>query len=472
MIDRSHVPSYRKHKQSGQAIVTLTDGLGGRRDVLLGTFGTAASRRLYAQTIDEWEARGRRLYDEDASDLSVNELALAFLRHAEQHYRRADGTTTHELVDYRYSIRPLRQMYGTLPAADLGPLKLKAVRQKMLDARRHLVRLTVKAGAGETALERWVWEHEFRQQGSIAEVLYKKKWHAAVLLDSKQALSRGVINQRIARVVRMYKWAVAEEIVPETVWRALTAVRGLERGRTEARETESVRPVSDAVVEATLPHVLPTVAAMIELQRLTGMRPGEVCAMRGCDLDTAGEVWLYRPGHHKTRHKGKERVIAIGPKAREIVRRHLTLDAAAPLFSARRAVEELSAERRRNRKSKITPSQGGRRPKRNGKRRPRESYEAHSYARAVANAVAKANTAAACAGCKPLKPEERCQQCQAAAIPHWHPNQLRHTHATKVRRRFGLEAAQVALGHSQLGVTQVYAERDEALAVRVAKEIG
>lgn len=29
----AHVPSYRKHRQSGQAVGTLTDGLGGRRDI-------------------------------------------------------------------------------------------------------------------------------------------------------------------------------------------------------------------------------------------------------------------------------------------------------------------------------------------------------------------------------------------------------------------------------------------------------
>ena len=57
------------------------------------------------------------------------------------------------------------------------------------------------------------------------------------------------------------------------------------------------------------------------------------------------------------------------------------------------------------------------------------------------------------------KPEERCDACQAAALPHWHPHQLRHTHATEVRRRFGLEAAQVGVGHSQARVTEVYAER-------------
>ena len=57
-------------------------------------------------------------------------------------------------------------------------------------------------------------------------------------------------------------------------------------------------------------------------------------------------------------------------------------------------------------------------------------------------------------------------------MPHWHPNQLRHTFATEVRQAYGLEAAQVLLGHARADVTQVYAERDLALAVRVATEVG
>ena len=44
--------------------------------------------------------------------------------------------------------------------------------------------------------------------------------------------------------------------------------------------------------------------------------------------------------------------------------------------------------------------------------------------------------------------------------------------ATRVRKEFGLEAAQVLLGHSRADVTQVYAERNEALAVEVAAKIG
>jgi integrase len=257
---------------------------------------------------------------------------------------------------------------------------------------------------------------------------------------------RNVVNQRCRRIVRAFKWAVSEELIPESTWRALTTVRGLERGRTEAKETEPVGPVADSVVEATLPFVLPAVAAMVRLQRLTGMRPGEACGMRSCDLDTAGPVWLYRPAVHKTAHRGKARVIALGPKAQDIVRGFLTLDTQAFLFSPRRAMEARRVARRAARKSKVQPSQQDRR-KRKTKRRPGERYSSESYARCVARA------------------------CQRAEVPAWHPNQLRHTHATEVRRRFGLEAAQVALGHSQADVTQVYAERDQALAVRVASEI-
>jgi site-specific recombinase XerC len=41
-----------------------------------------------------------------------------------------------------------------------------------------------------------------------------------------------------------------------------------------------------------------------------------------------------------------------------------------------------------------------------------------------------------------------------------------------VRRNFGLEAAQVILGHSAADTTQIYAQRDLAKGVEVAKLIG
>ena len=56
-------------------------------------------------------------------------------------------------------------------------------------------------------------------------------------------------------------------------------------------------------------------AAMIEIQRITGMRSAEVCMMRGCDIDTGGQLWAYKPMKHKTEHHGHECVIYFGPKA-------------------------------------------------------------------------------------------------------------------------------------------------------------
>ena len=62
--------------------------------------------------------------------------------------------------------------------------------------------------------------------------------------------------------------------------------------------------------------------------------------------------------------------------------------------------------------------------------------------------------------------------CKKAGIESWAPSQLRHSAATELRKRFGLEAAQVVLGHSQANVTQVYAERDMQKGIEVARRIG
>jgi integrase len=419
---------YRLHKQSGQAVITLTDGLGGRRDVLLGRYGTPESRAEYARVLAEWEAGGRRLPKSAAAPagLTVNELILAFWPHAEQHYRHPDGIPTNELNDFRLSLKPLRELYGHTAARDFGPLALKAVRQRMIDG----------------------------------------------------GLCRGVVNQRVGRVRRMFRWAVENERVPSSVLHGLQAVRGLQRGRSAARETEAVRPVPEAFVWPVLPHVRPQVAAMIQLQLLAGMRPGEVCLMRAIDIDTSGKVWLYRPrsdrgphGDHKTAYRGHSRVVPLGPRAQEIVRAYLKPDLHAYLFSPREAVAGLRAEQRQMRKTKVQPSQVCRK-KRKPKRQPGERYRARSYAIAIARGIAAANTAAACEPCKKRSPEQRCEACQAKAIPHWHPHQLRHTKATEIRREAGLDAARAVLGHRTPAVTEVYAEIDVNKAAEVMERLG
>src|SRR5262249_30330844 len=81
----------------------------------------------------------------------------------------------------------------------------------------------------------------------------------------------------------------------------------------------AVKPVDPQHVTATLPHCSRHVRAMLELQQLTGMRPGEVCKLRLSEVNRAGDPWVFRPERHKTAHRGKSRVIPIGPKARALL---------------------------------------------------------------------------------------------------------------------------------------------------------
>ncbi len=64
------LPKYRKHRASGQAIVTLNG-----HDHYLGPHGAAASRHEYDRLIAEYLARGRRWAPEQEADqVSVNEV--------------------------------------------------------------------------------------------------------------------------------------------------------------------------------------------------------------------------------------------------------------------------------------------------------------------------------------------------------------------------------------------------------------
>jgi len=74
-LTRRH-PSYRRHKSSGQAIVTL-DG----RDHYLGDFGSPVSKAEYDRLIAGWLTAGRQLPPPTGgapADPSVNEVILAF----------------------------------------------------------------------------------------------------------------------------------------------------------------------------------------------------------------------------------------------------------------------------------------------------------------------------------------------------------------------------------------------------------
>jgi integrase len=197
--------------------------------------------------------------------------------------------------------------------------------------------------------------------------------------------------------------------------------------------------------------------AMIQLQRYTEMRPGEVCSMRTCDLNMSGPIWIYTPESHKTEHHGRERKIYIGLVAREILRPWLRSELTAYLFSPADAEAERRARLREMRKTPVQPSQQNRR-RRKPRTAPGARYVKDSYRQTFERGIARAN--------------KKIRQSGGAEIPQWHPNQLRHNAATRLRREFGLDAARAVLGHSSPVVTEVYAELDAAKAAEAMEKIG
>ena len=194
-------PSYRLHKPCGQAVVRINC-----RDYYLGKHGTEESRCKYDRLIAEWLANGRRMpsQGDKSPDLTVNEIILAYWRFAEGYYLK-DGRPTSELVSIHESLRILKRLYGKAWANGGGPGALRACQQTMIEA----------------------------------------------------GLSRGVINGRVGRIKRMFKWAASHGLVRIDAYQALATVGGLKRGRSSAREPEPVRPVPETHIAAILPQGIP-----------------------------------------------------------------------------------------------------------------------------------------------------------------------------------------------------------------------
>jgi integrase len=197
---------------------------------------------------------------------TVTELVVAYTEFAEGYYRKC-GKPTNEVRMLKSALKIVRQLYGRAQAVEFGPLALQAVREAMIG-------------------EDWCRQH---------------------------------INKQVDRVKRCFKWATRQQMIPGSVYKALRCVDGLKRDRTLAREGRKVLPIDDADVQATIEQLPAVVADMVQLQRFTGARPGEICDVRPGDVNRAGDVWEYIPGSHKTEHHGRQRVIFIGAKGQRIL---------------------------------------------------------------------------------------------------------------------------------------------------------
>jgi len=229
------VPKYRKHRASGQAVVTIAG-----QDRYLGPYGTKVSKFEYDRLVQEWLVAGRSTVPTaEAEPLTITELISRYWEFAKKYYRK-NGEPTGTADNLKPVLRLLRRTYGHSKLDEFGPLALESLQNQMIEA----------------------------------------------------GHSRRYINDNVDRIRRMFRWGVAKELVRLEVSQRLNAVLSLAKGRSDAKETDPVSPVRDAVVEATLPHLSPVVADMVRFQRLTRCRPSEVCIIRPSDVETTRRLPL------------------------------------------------------------------------------------------------------------------------------------------------------------------------------------
>jgi integrase len=439
------VPQLRE--RDGVALVTLRDARTGKRnDFRLGAAGTTEASEAYHRLIAEWEARGRCWPLDQPSaarstardGVTIVELIANYAEWANGYYHPRFAQTISVMLGL------LRRSYGSTPAADFGPKKLRLLRDAMI------------RGEGKSRRSPRPW-------------------------------SRKYINAQIKQLRHMFKWAASHELVPASVHQALCTIEPLRRGRTAAHENPRVEPVPDWLLEKVRPFMSPMIRALVALQLYSGARPGELLGMRLCDIemDRRGGIWTFRPDQHKNAYREKERVIYFGPKAQQVLKPFIQgarTDAVlfSPCVAEAQRRAELTAQR------KTAPGQGngvGTCRKDAPRKTPGERYTTASYNRAVQYAcercfpppptLARQEGERSDTWKKRLGPEQWAKLLAWRRAHRFHVHQLRHNAATNLRREFGLEAAQLALGHASAQITDaIYAERDRSKVVDIMRRSG
>ncbi|WP_029629895.1 hypothetical protein [Zavarzinella formosa] len=188
------IPKLRLHRPSKQGVVTLSG-----RDVYPGHWPTGKKTTpnevqiAYERAIAEWLSSGYSppgntkpatlIQSSVIPSIAVKELAAMFWVFAEKKFMGPDGKPTAETNSHRVTLRVLRRLYGSLPVAEFGPLKLQAVREAFI----------------------------------------------------AQGMARVNVNHHVSRVKRIFRWGIEHEIVPSSVLLGLNAVVGLWRGRMPER---------------------------------------------------------------------------------------------------------------------------------------------------------------------------------------------------------------------------------------------
>lgn len=356
-------PSLCTHRRTGRAYAT--DPATGKQ-IQFGLAGTKEAEQAYQRWIGSLAARRVDVASGAPPGMTptISELIADYHAWAKKYYVKRGRTTTEFVLIEKNSDTLLRLFAGEL-ASSFGPTQLKAVRSAYI-------------------AENW---------------------------------NRQTINNQMSRLTRMFRWGVEHELIRPEQLVALRAVKGLARGRCEARESKPILPVSAEHVRKAAAKCKGHMRAMLLIHLATGMRSGELVEMAVSRIDTTKEPWQYIPTHHKNEHRGKERFIYLGPEARELL---------LPWLNA-------------------TKQRGG---ERIWLTRDRGHMTVDIYSANIQRA------------------------CERAGVPRFRPLQIRHRAATSFREAAGIEGAQALLGHSHLKTTEIYAEQQTALARDTIEKIG
>lgn len=435
---KSHaLPQLNTYAKGGRkyARVALPMADGSRVSVPLGLAGDDALDR-YHRTVARWLASGRTWSPagqtkRPPTSITMGQLGERYLEHARSYYVKPDAEGNMRITDTARNItravellhrapqpdHPQRSL-ASMPVADFGPIALDAYRV----------------------------------------------WLAA---EPRQRWGRRTINLYAGWVVQMIRHGVARELCTASRLAALEAVSPLKRGRAPGvgvavpREGKAVPPVDAEHVAATAAKLSPTLGRAVQLHALTGMRIVELLELRISHLyhPDGRRLWptelesdppaalLYHVPEHadKTAHHESRpgRRVLIGPVGRGLIWDQMAearmisgeldreLEADAAVFSP------IRAEAARHLARRSTAIECGRRVRSTplrGRSDSKDTYTRSSYRQAIRRAA------------------------EAAGVPLWSPNQLRHTAATAIANAESLHVAQALLGHSDLATTRRYVD--------------
>jgi integrase len=375
-------PKMKRHKASGLAYCRWS--LGGEKHCkYFGEYGSDEARREYARFARQWAenecqaatsgGKNGHPRPRKGQPIQIAPLVERFLEWAEKRYVK-NGKQTSEVGCFRSALGIVLDLFPHVPAEEFTLKDLEACQARMVEL----------------------------------------GWKL------------NTVRLAMCRLVRLFKWGAKEKLVPVGVWHELKLRDPVLPGQIE--ETEPKLSVPNKDIEAIFPYLHQFVearamlAAMIEVQRLTGMRPSPLTGMRLDQIDRIGDVWFYAvPGEtNKNHHRKKKSSYWFGPRTQRVLKPWLAVAVEGmPIFSYMRP------------RGKLT------------------SFTRYNYGECIRRA------------------------CKRAGVPHWHPHRLRHNKATDVKRIYeDDEKAAAAIGDSVEVAREIYIDPMDAVRRRIAKETG